>query len=123
MTTQVERRRAQSRWADPKRRGTQRKRASRLWFPIVERLENMLLLSTVVESEPNDVLALANAYQLTQDPSGSGFYTSLGVGAITPGGDVDYWSFPALKGDHVTISGDGGISGSAIYLELHDANE
>ena len=82
-----------------------------------------MLLATVTETEPNNVLALANSYALTQDPSGSSFYTSLGVGSITPSGDVDYWSFPALKGDRVTISGDGGITGGAIYLELHNSND
>src|SRR5262249_30689195 len=85
----------------------ERKRARQRRLPFLERLEDILLLSTVNETEPNNVLALATPYQFTQDPAASGFFTSLGLGAINPGGDVDYWSFPALKGDHVTISGDG----------------
>src|SRR5206468_4069130 len=58
---------------------------------------------------------------LTQGPAG--FYTSLGTGAIGTTSDVDYWRFSALKGDRVSIAGDGGINANSAYVELRNAGD
>ena len=99
------------------------RQAALAMVPKVERLEQLLMMSTVAEVEPNDTLALATAFKLTEDPAGSKFYTSLGTGAIGTTTDVDYWGFSAHAGDAVTISGDGGSANNSIVVELRDGSD
>src|SRR5262245_34714917 len=91
---------------------------TRRYRPIVELLEDRVVLSTVAEAEPNDALALATAFSVTQGPTG--FFTSLGTGAIGTTSDVDYWRFDAVKGDRVSIAGDGGSGSNSAYVELRN---
>src|SRR5262249_5179283 len=88
-----------------------------------EQLEERVLLSATNEVEPNNALALATALNLVEDPAGSGFFTRLGVGALSPANDVDYWRFNAQAGDRVTVAGDGGLNNNSVYLYLRNAND
>ena len=108
-----------SRWS--RRPARRRRRPGSARRPELERLEALLLLSTVGEQEPNNALALATAMSLTQDPAGSQFYTGLGTGSIGTTSDVDYWSFTAKAGDRVSVAGDGATTSSgSIYVELRN---
>lgn len=110
-----------SRQATLKRRRL-RRRGARL-IPLVENLEERRLLSDVNEVEPNNVFNQATALDQSIDPSGSGFQTGRGLGAVTPAGDLDYWKFTALAGDRVTIAGEGGTQSSSMYVELRNSSD
>ena len=82
----------------------------------------------VIENRNNDTLATATALPQTEDPPGSGFFTSsIALGSIDPSGDTDFWSFSAHAGDQAsfeldrTSGGDGqriiiyNTAGSAIF--------
>jgi hypothetical protein len=59
---------------------------------------------TVLENRSNDSIPAATPLPMTEDPVGSGFFTSsIAIGALDPGGEVDYWSFPAQAGDKLII--------------------
>ncbi|WP_205679110.1 pre-peptidase C-terminal domain-containing protein, partial [Aquisphaera insulae] len=88
--------------------------------PTIEALEALVLLSNVIEHEPNDTLALANDLGLTEDPIGRGLFSSTASGAIAPDDDVDYWSFEARSGDFVSLIGLGGQYYSSLGLQLQD---
>ena len=108
------------------RRSAKKRRAGRSFryrVAGVERLEQLLLLSTVAEIEPNDTLPLATPFTLTQDPAGSNFYTGLGLGSIGTTSDVDYWAFSGHAGENVTVSADGGTSNNSAYIELRNASD
>ncbi len=89
--------------ASLERTASRRQRGTRL---TLETLEDRIVPATVVEQEPNDALALATAYSLTHGPSG--FYTSLGTGAIGTTSDTDYWRFEAKAVESGTVDGVGG---------------
>ena len=58
----------------------------------------------MLENRSNNSIPAATPLPLFEDPAGSGFLTSsIAVGAIDPGGDSDYWSFPAQQGDQLII--------------------
>ena len=104
----------------PRRRRSSRRERHRRSV-LLETLEPRLLLAMTHEIESNDSLALATGLALTQDPSG--FFSGLGLGAISPGSDVDYWWFRAQVGDRVTVAGDGGLNANSIVVELRDSND
>src|SRR5262245_44096133 len=91
------------------------------YMPGLERLEDRIVPSSILEVEPNDTLALASVLTLTQGPNG--FLTGMGSGAIATNSDVDYWRFDAFKSDHVSIAGDGGQSGNSAYVELRNGSD
>src|SRR5438445_645017 len=108
--------------AQPRQQLQQRRRSrSRRRKPTLELLEARITPSTVLEVEPNDALALATPFSLTQGPTG--FLTTLGLGSIGTTSDVDYWRFDALKGDHVSVAGDGGSGGNSAYVELRNGSD
>src|SRR5262249_12871808 len=85
---------------------------------IVEPLEKRVLLSAVPEVEPNDALSVATALTTTFGPTG--FFTSLGTGSLSTTSDVDYWRFDGLKGDRVSVAGDGGSGNNSAFVELRN---
>lgn len=87
----------------------------------LEPLEPRLLLATVNEIESNNSLALGTALGLTESPAG--FQTGLGLGAISPGSDLDYWWFNAQFGDRVSVAGDGGTNANSVVVELRDGSD
>jgi hypothetical protein len=97
-----------------------RQRRRSLHRLLFEPLEPRLLLSVTNEIEPNDTLELATRLELTQDPAS--FFSGLGLGAVSPGSDVDYWWFNAQAGDRVTVAGSGGTNANSIVVELRDGN-
>src|SRR5207244_3025301 len=55
--------------------------------------------SQQLESRSNDSIPAATPLPISEDPAGSGFWTSsIALGVIDPAGDNDYWSFPAKAG-------------------------
>jgi hypothetical protein len=58
----------------------------------------------VIEGDIGDnTIPGATPLPMTEAVTGSGFFTSLGLGTITDGSDADYWRFDAEAGDRVTI--------------------
>jgi hypothetical protein len=110
---------------EPREKGAKRLRFSKFWrrIPWLERLEERIVPATVNEVEPNDVLALATAMSLTQDPGTSHFYTGLGLGSLGTTSDADYWSFTAQTGDRISVAGDGGLNANSAYIELRNASD
>ena len=68
--------------------------------------EQASITAAVIEAEPNETRAEATPLPLLEDPFGSGYSASLGLGQISPSSDLDYWSFEALAGDVVSVSVD-----------------
>jgi hypothetical protein len=104
-----------------RRTGKARRRRNSLHRLLFEPLEPRLLLAVTNEIEPNNTLAQATGLVLTQDPSA--FFSGLGLGAISPGSDVDYWRFNAQAGDRVTVAGSGGLNANSIVVELRNAGD
>ena len=94
----------------------------------IEPLEERALLDAVGigETEPNNALDTAGGLLFTEDPSGSGYYSTYGNGTIDPAvagdywSDPDYWSFSALADDVVSISIDTPDSDLDPYVELRN---
>ena len=56
----------------------------RLPLPLrVEVLEDRVVPATITEVESNNLLAIANALSMTEEPVGSGFSTGLALGSIS----------------------------------------
>src|SRR5262245_3288070 len=107
-----------------------RKRHIRQWpirrnpLPLrVEVLEDRVVPATITEVESNNLLTIANALSLTEEPGGSGFNTGLALGSIGTTTDVDYYRFTALAGDRVTVAGEGGSGNSSIFVELRSGSD
>ncbi|MDX2037548.1 MAG: LamG-like jellyroll fold domain-containing protein, partial [Isosphaeraceae bacterium] len=96
--------------------------------PVLETLEQIVLLSDVPETESNDSSALADIFVLTEYLPGSGLSSGRVLGSLASGADVDWFSFSAQAGHSVAISGiglDGSSSvttgGSALRFDLYNA--
>ncbi len=57
--------------------------------------------TVTAEVEPNDTFAQATELNLTAD-------YAVGTGSLSPGGDVDYWTFSAPAGSRIWIETDSG---------------
>ena len=70
------------------------------------------------EGQSNDTLQTATTLTLSEDPSGSGYLIARGLGSINPSTDQDWWSFPALAGDLISLSVDtpGSDLRPSVYL-------
>ncbi len=78
--------------------------------PHAESLEPRYMLTGIAEVEPNDVIGSPTVLTLVEDPTSSGMLTAFGEGSIGSAAaydywsDPDYWRFPALAGDVVSIA-------------------
>ncbi|MBI3867281.1 MAG: VCBS repeat-containing protein [Verrucomicrobia bacterium] len=75
-----------------------------------------------LEAPGSDSTATASDLGLTETPSGSGFRTSLGIGAFAAAGDVDYWRFDAESGDVVTLRLETQGVGSNPQMQLQNVS-
>src|SRR5882757_7482703 len=81
------------------------------------------------ENEPNDSRITAEFLPLTEDPSGSGYATGVGIGRQDPApyasnfADPDYWRVELLAGDVVSVSVDTPGSTLIPYVELRDGSD
>ena len=77
--------------------------------------------------ESNDAIGSATALTLIDDPLGSGLITGYGEGEINPAtsnntwSDPDYWEFPALAGDVITVAVATPTSDVDPYVELRNS--
>ena len=71
-----------------------------------------------IESSDNNSIPSAAALPMAQTPTGSGLFTALGVGAIAPASDVDFWRFDGEAGDLITIRLEADAANSTqLYLD------
>ncbi|MEM9585791.1 MAG: pre-peptidase C-terminal domain-containing protein, partial [Planctomycetota bacterium] len=61
-----------------------------------------LLAVCLAESESNDLISSATAWQPTESPAARQLFQACGTG-LTTSGDDDYWSFEALAGDRINL--------------------
>src|SRR5207253_1229443 len=72
------------------------------------------------ENTNNDTIPGATTLPMTEAPSGSGFFTALGVGTFSSTSDKDYWRFSAQAGDQVTMRVEADTLG--VYPQLYLQN-
>src|ERR1022692_2538364 len=73
-----------------------------------------------IENTSNNTLPEATELPLTESPSGTGFFTAMGVGSFLSTSDVDYWRFTAQAGDLLTARLEADATG--IYPQLYLQN-
>jgi len=72
---------------------------------------------SVLESRSNNSIAAATPLPMSEDPAGSGFWTSaIALGAIDPVGESDYWSFEAQKNDQLIIDMESPLQNADLWV-------
>jgi hypothetical protein len=78
----------------------------------------------VLEDRDNNSPPSATPLLMSEDPVGSGFWTSqIGMGAIDPAGESDYWSFEAQEGDLLVINVEAGTLAYPQFVVTNEAGQ